>query len=229
VSLVPVGGLAAVASELGSEQYGPEVWRAHADDPRWLGEVAAAHNAVLEVLVDQTDVLPLRLPGLYGDRAALEAVLVEQADGFEASFAAVDGQVEWGVKVFLMRNVDDDPPTEPATGREYLLRKAGEADRRQAARDRRTTALLDAHAALAELGTDAVVNSPQDGALSGRPEPMLFNGAYLVGRTTRDVFLTLAQELGDRLWAEGMSMEVTGPWPPYNFAGRVESSRTGSP
>ena len=229
VSLVPVRGLAAVTSELGDEQYGPEVWRAHADDPQWLGKVAAEHNAVLEVVVDQTDVLPMRLPGLYGDRDALVAVLEQQAGEFEAAFAAVDGHVEWGVKVYLVNDEDDEEPAaEPATGREYLLRKAGQASRRQAARDRRTAALVDAHAALAEVATHAVVSAPQDAALSGRHQPMLLNAAYLVGRSRRDVFLTSAQELGDRLWGHGMSLEVTGPWPPYNFTGGPETPRTGS-
>src|SRR3954447_3979390 len=76
---VRVGPVAAVASELRADEYGPEVWRGPAEDPRWLGKVAAEHNAVLESVVDQTDVLPLRLPGLYDDRAALESALVEQA------------------------------------------------------------------------------------------------------------------------------------------------------
>lgn len=229
VSLVPVRGLAAVTSELGDDQYGPEVWRAHADDPQWLGQVAAEHNAVLEVVVDQTDVLPMRLPGLYGDRDALVAVLEEQTDEFEAAFAAVDGHVEWGVKVYLVDDeVDSEPAAEPATGREYLLRKAGQAARREEARDRRNAALVDAHAALAEVATHAVVSAPQDAALSGRRQPMLLNAAYLVGRSTRDVFLTSAQELGDQLWGHGMSLEVTGPWPPYNFTGGPASARTGS-
>ena len=228
LSLVEVGGLAAVVGELPVQDYGPEVWQAHADDPQWLGKVAAEHNTVLEVVVDQTDVLPLRLPGLYGDRAALETVLQEQADEFATAFASIDGHVEWGVKVYLAREDEHDVAAEPVTGRDYLLRKSGEASRRQAARERRMAALLDAHAQLAEVATHAVVSSPQDVALSGRPEPMLLNAAYLVGRGTRDAFLALAQELGDRLWDQGMSLEVTGPWPPYNFAGRPESARSGS-
>lgn len=228
VHLVPVRGLAAVTSELGDEEYGPEVWRAHAEDPQWLGKVAAEHNAVLEVVVDQTDVLPMRLPGLYGDREALVAVLEQQADEFEAAFTTVDGHVEWGVKVYLVNDEDEDPAPEPATGRDYLLRKAGQATRRQEARDRRTAALVDAHAALAEVATQAVVSAPQDAALSGRRQPMLLNAAYLVGRSSRDAFLASAQELGDRLWGHGMSLEVTGPWPPYNFTGGPPGSRAGS-
>jgi hypothetical protein len=226
VCLVGNGRLAAIAGELSSDEYGPEIWQEHADDPQWLGVVAASHNEVLELVVDQTDVLPMRLPGLYGDTAALESALEQQADEFEAAFAAVEGHVEWGVKVFLVGEVEADLPAGNTTGRDYLLRKAGEARRREEARDRRTSALLDVHEELAHLATHAVVNTPQDPALSGRTEPMLLNAAYLVARTARDTFLTHAQQLGDRLWGHGMSLEVTGPWPPYNFAGRPESART---
>ncbi len=228
---VRVGPIRAVVSELEESDYGPDVWRAHADDPQWLGQVAAEHNAVLEWIVDRTDVLPLRLPGLYDDRAELEAALADQAEEFGAALAAVDGHVEWGVKVFL---VQDAPPAatdtseEPTSGRDYLLRKASEANRRQTARDERMTMLLDAHAELAESATHAVVNTPQDAALTGRQDPMLLNAAYLVARSERDNFLSLAEHLSERLWSRGMSVEVTGPWPPYNFAGRNDDSRTGS-
>lgn len=227
VTLVQVGALAAVVSELETERHGPEVWRAHAEDPQWLGQVAAEHNEVLETVVDQVDVLPLRLPGLYGDRTALETALEENADAFEAALAAVDGHVEWGAKVHLVRETDAEPATEPTSGRDYLMRKASEANRREAARDRRMSELLDVHERLAGVATLSVVNAPQDGALSGRAEPMLLNAAYLVRRAARDQFLALAQELGEDLWTHGMSLEVTGPWPPYNFAGRPEDSRVG--
>ena len=71
-----------------------------------------------------------------------------------------------------------------------------------------------------------MVNTPQDSALTGRQEPMLLNAAYLVARAVRDDFLAVAEQIGEWLWSRGMSVEVTAPWPPYNFAGRGDDSRT---
>ena len=227
VAHVAVDDLAAVVSDLPGAEYGEAVWRAHAEDPEWLGVVAAEHNAVLETLVDQTDVLPLRLPGLYRHRDALVAELRANAGQLTATFDAVRGHVEWGVKVFLVEEPDEPALPKPSSGRDYLTRKASASSRKEAARDRRAQLLLDAHEALTRAAADAVVNAPQDPALSGRREPMLLNAAYLVPRTERDAFLDEADRLGEALAPEGMRLEVTGPWPPYNFAGRAESSDAG--
>ncbi len=62
------------------------------------------------------------------------------------------------------------------------------------------------------------MNRPQPRELTGRPEAMLLNGAYLV----REGDDRLRGEV-ERLTAEhaglGVEYELTGPWPPHNFAG----------
>lgn len=228
VALVVVDEVAAVVGALPEGEYGEAVWRAHAEDPEWLGVVAAEHNAVLEALIDQTDVLPLRLPGLYRHREALEAELRANARPLGDAFAGVAGHVEWGVKVFLVEEPAVPEPAKPASGRDYLTRKASASSRKEAARDRRAQLLLDAHEQLARAAADERVNAPQDPALSGRREPMLLNAAYLVPRADRDVFLEEADRLGERLATEGMLLEVTGPWPPYNFTERAASADHGA-
>jgi len=224
VGLLVVDGLAAVVSDLPGSSFGEAVWRAHAEDPEWLGVVAGEHNAVLEAVIDETDVLPLRLPGLYRHREALETELRANAGPLTAAFDAVRGHVEWGVKVFLVEELDEPAAPKPSSGRDYLSRKSSAAARKETARDRRAQLLFDVHEELALLAAADVVNAPQDPALSGRKEPMLLNAAYLVGRDERDGFLGEADRLGERLAPDGMRLEVTGPWPPYNFAGRAESS-----
>lgn len=223
VFLVGVEGVAAVVSNLPAEEYGVESWRAHADDPAWLGDVAAEHNAVLEELTMTTDVLPLRLPALYRDIADVERALRAERDEFRAALDQVSGHLEWGAKIFLVGEPagQDEPDEQPASGRDYLLRKAAQAHRREDAAQVRRRLILTAHEELALASTHAVVNATQDRALTGRDEPMLFNAAYLVSRGGQDHFLSLAEEEAARLQAEGMALEVSGPWAAYNFAGRA--------
>ncbi len=79
----------------------------------------------------------------------------------------------------------------------------------------------ETHARLSALAAAAVANRPQPRELTGRSERMLFNGAYLV----RDGDDGLRREV-ERLAAEhtelGLEYELTGPWPPHNFAGEAE-------
>jgi hypothetical protein len=132
----------------------------------------------------------------------------------------VRDHLEWSVKVFRGKSVATAvPEPRPASGRDYLARKSQEAGAEEDAARLRHGRVLDVHEALALSSTHAAVNPPQDKALSGRHEQMLLNAAYLVPRAARETFLALCEELADRVYEDGLLLEVSGPWPAYNFAG----------
>jgi hypothetical protein len=66
--------------------------------------------------------------------------------------------------------------------------------------------------AAAEDGTPLALQRPE---LTGREEEMVFNGAYLVADRPR--FSRELTSLADDLGESGVELELTGPWPPYNF------------
>ena len=76
------------------------------------------------------------------------------------------------------------------------------------------------------MSAECVRNQPQDAVLSGRREQMLLNGAYLVRRADQARFLELVRELADDSSNSGLSVEVSGPWPAYNFTGDAEAATT---
>jgi hypothetical protein len=49
---------------------------------------------------------------------------------------------------------------------------------------------------------------------------MLLNGAYLVEVERTEGLRRLLSELEDRHHDLGARLELTGPWPPYNFVSR---------
>jgi hypothetical protein len=51
---------------------------------------------------------------------------------------------------------------------------------------------------------------------------MLLNGAYLVSADREEGFRSALQDLRERFDDDGVSYELTGPWPPHNFAGEAE-------
>ena len=218
VALLEAGPVSAVFSILPETAYGAASWQAHSDDPAWLTETATEHQRVLTDLVRDTDVLPLRLPAMYRDEMHLHDMLTSQGDLFRVALDAVHDHVEWAVHLYFGR--EPDASTEagrPASGAEFFRRKAEVASRRESARAEREQRVRDAYAAMADVSRQSVVNQPQDPALSGRPEPMLLNSAHLVCRRHERFFFTAVEETAARLAPAGITMEVTGPWPPYNF------------
>jgi Gas vesicle synthesis protein GvpL/GvpF len=73
------------------------------------------------------------------------------------------------------------------------------------------------HARLSRLAADSRLHPPQAPQLTGTSAKMLLNAAYLVDER-RDEDLTAAvRELAAKHPA--VRLELTGPWPPYSFAG----------
>lgn len=46
---------------------------------------------------------------------------------------------------------------------------------------------------------------------------MVLNGTYLVDDDRADEFAAVVEDLGKQF--PGIRLELTGPWPPYSFAG----------
>ena len=46
---------------------------------------------------------------------------------------------------------------------------------------------------------------------------MVLNAAYLIERSRVESFHRVAAELAGQVRAGGLALDVSGPWPPYNF------------
>jgi hypothetical protein len=217
VEIVEAGDVAAITSVVSLDEYGEESLLRHLNDREWLERTAQAHEAVLERALGTATVIPFRMTTLYGAEAGLRAFLQERKEGLVDLLARFDGKVELGVKAYFER---PDTQGEPAdTGRNYLLQRQAE---QVAANDADAFAIECAEESHHRLGAAAFAaraNRAQPSELSGRSEQMLLNGAYLVARGDTQlarVVLELEQRFGER----GVTYEITGPWPPYNFVPR---------
>lgn len=229
VRLLPLRTIAVVVGDLDAGDFGEAAWQQHAEDPAWLEPVARGHHQVLQALAATTVVLPLRLPGIYRDDDGLAEALAGEEGRLLERLRFVAGHREWGVQVFAgamaVPGTDVQEPA-PTSGRDYLLWRKQASTRREEARADRQQLLLEVHRALADAATSSVVNRPQDRALSGRSEPMLLNSAHLVARDAEQRFFEHADQVSrEVLEPAGLVMEVSGPWPPYNFVTPADQER----
>lgn len=220
-----VESLAAIVGLLPVAGFGVANWEENATNVRWLEQVARRHNEVLQYAATTSDVVPLRLPSLYGNLDSLADTLRASGDRLERALQRIQGKLEWSVKVYRSANQEDPPVTpEAASGRDYLLARSRNLSARSAAREHLGEQVLEIHETLGHTSAEYVRNQPQDAALSGRKEQMLLNGAYLVARADQNRFLDLVDEIADRPSANGLLLEVDGPWPAYNFTSDVEAT-----
>lgn len=208
-----------LVSRLSGELADPDVWREHADDVPWLGEVATAHHAVLQEAAVLGDVVPLRLPGLYPDEAALRRAFRDRIEALDEAMTRVRGRWEWAAKVYGREMADgsENEPVAVTSGRDYLGRRIEEKRAKEFSAGQLRSTLAGVVDRLSSGAVEVVQNPPQDPALSGRPEPMLLNAAVLVERSQSADFVADTDRCSDWCADKGLLLEVTGPLPPYNF------------
>jgi Gas vesicle synthesis protein GvpL/GvpF len=214
VELVPEGGVAALVSVVPADEFGEGSLRERLNDRAWLERTAREHEDVLERALAATAVIPFRLCTVYESRDGLREFLSAHGPALAGLLERLDGRVELGVKAYFAAA---GPEREEAqSGREYLLRRQREREEAEEAARFKAECARASHETLAAAAEEARANPPQPPELSGRTDEMLLNGAYLVRRDDGRLADAVA-ELESRYGGRGVTYEVTGPWPPYNF------------
>jgi hypothetical protein len=188
--LVPFDGLAAVCTPASEAELSPEtLWH---------------HEDVVEALMADRDLLPVRYGTRLEDEAAVARAVEERRDELATALDRVRGAVELSVRVVAAKGASSPPdPGATRSGADYLRVRA----QAEAGRDEAAHALHQPLAALARASTE------------GRPKPPeLFRAAYLVERGTVDSFVAEVARLQGE--SPALAILCTGPWPPYSFAER---------
>ena len=84
---------------------------------------------------------------------------------------------------------------------------------------------LAVHADLTARAAAARLHPPRSARLSGIRRPMLLNAAYLLNPADSVTFT--AAVAGQATAHPELRVELTGPWPPYSFAGPADDEEAG--
>jgi hypothetical protein len=212
--LVPTDRIAAVVEDVDVEEFeGPRLEQNLADR-EWLERMVRRHESAIEALLDGRAVVPMRFGSIFSTESGLRAMLDDNAATFITMLDQVRGRHEWGVRINANREamVRQLAPaaSSASTGGDYLRRRRAELQADGEVDTEAARIARDLHQQLAGQAESAVVLQPRQPA----PETLVTT-AYLVPFGDQDAFLACAKELEDRY--DGISIDVTGPWPPYSF------------
>jgi gas vesicle protein GvpL/GvpF len=224
VRCVQEGGLAALVSRVPESEFAAEPLRRNLNDLAWLERVARAHESVLERVLSDTTLVPLRLCTIFDSEQSVRRMLASERQPLKRALAELEGRQEWGAKLLVdpaaLRDrvqVAGGGESSAGSGAAYLMRRRAEREARDDARAVARELAEEVHVRLAAVAVHAVTRPPQNRDLSGHEGEMLLNAAYLVERERAGELREAAAELEARHGALGARIELTGPWPPYNF------------
>lgn len=222
-----VGDLAAVYTPVKDEEFSQEVIDRRAGDLEWLGAIGYRHQDAIASLMRQTDVIPLRAFTLFSNDEALRAYLRDNAESLRKVLDRIGGKQEWTLRVeFEPQKWNDalvnriaslrelhESIAAASAGKAFLLKKKLDDEKKRAssAAEKDVVAEIE-KTVLDKLRCETVAESRErrDGAF-----PQI---NVLIERDEETILQELHAELTGRYQAEGVTLALTGPWPPYTFA-----------
>lgn len=193
------GDLAAVVSLLDGAEVPPteaNLWR---------------HEAVVEALMADHAVLPVRFGTILPGEAAVQTMLSARYGEFSAALRRVRGRAELGLRVLWEGSRpwrEKGGQRSAGSGRAYLLARLREEQEMRAWREEAEALAEQIHAPLAQLSAEStrqVLTTPL----------LLLTAAYLI---ERDQVRAFGQEIEAlRKAYPALRFLCTGPWPPYSF------------
>ena len=236
LELIEAEELCAVASAVSLADYGEAALPARLADAPWTAVRAMRHERVVEHFARRAAVVPLRFGTIYLARAGVERMLAERGAELRQLIARLRGREEWGVNVYcararLLEQIVTLSPrlrelaaeARSATpGQAYLLQKKIEALRADEARAETKRAAGEIERALSSVSAAGVrLRVLKDEASEHGDAVAKF--AFLVERARFAEFRAAAERLADEYAGAGYKLELTGPWPAYNFAGGADA------
>jgi hypothetical protein len=230
VSVLGDGDLAAVVSRVRLSEFGEDKLRESLNDVAWLEGTARSHERVLDAVRARTTVIPMRLCTIYRTEGSLRETLGRERVAFSEALLRLEAKTEWGLKIFMdpagVRSAAAAGGELARFDAEHADVSAGEAYMRRRQRDSLLDAQVeklvdrfvdDAHARMAGLAVEALSNPLQRPEVTGHGGQMVLNGVYLVEDASADAFTGAGEDLAEQYRPLGFDVQVTGPWPPYNF------------
>ncbi|WP_416561967.1 GvpL/GvpF family gas vesicle protein [Nocardia testacea] len=216
--------LAALVGSVPLDVFGEQPLSRNLEDLDWLAATARAHDGVVSAAVRRAPSAPLRLATVFLDDERVRELLRDRQADLEAALVLVSGRTEWGVKVYGDRaaltaavaeaRAED---TGKGAGAAYLARRRAQLSAQETVEHDAAQRAEVIHTRLSRRAAAGRRQPTTDPALSGRSDWMVLNGTYLVDDDRATDFAATV----DALAAEfpGIRLELTGPWPPYSFAG----------
>jgi hypothetical protein len=230
LSLVSAGTLAAIVSRVPLVRYGEGRFEQQLKDPVWAADKVMRHQSVAAFFSERQPVVPLRFGVIYSDPKKIQEMLLERADSLMVALARVEGCEEWALNLLADRSVLAEKITgispklsdmrrrarSSSQGQAYLLQKQAER-MRTAEMKSHLKRVADDMASLLGDAAKAIKRLPP-AEHEGKQKPSLAaKFVYLVPRKNVADFKKEAEKLAQRHGAHGFRIELTGPWPPYNF------------
>jgi hypothetical protein len=226
-------GLYAVASKVEQLEFGEEGLKKNMADFQWVETKASMHERIIERVMTNTNVIPFKFGTLFNTDDSLKAMLEQYGEEFKAILRKLANKQEWGLKIYcnpeklkasFLNNQGkileiEDEIKSSTVGKGYFLKKKKAELIEKILNEKINECGQESFELLKELSFEARVNKLLPRGVTEREDDMVLNSAFLVSKDEVGDFLNMVDTLKMHYEDNGLLIDCTGPWPPYNFCG----------
>jgi len=212
--------LVAVVSQVPLEDFGEEALAAHLEDACWLEREARAHETVIEKVMENRAVLPMKFCTIFRSEERVRALLARGQEEFRRALARLREKEEWEVKMYYEPASSAAPQAAEArtnlSGREFLLkRKAEDIGAWEAMKE----AYRQAQQSFERVSdyVEEIQLKPIPSQDSTSEPKLILDAVCLLTKPRFKAFCQQLEGLRNELSGKGLHFQLTGPWPPYHF------------
>ena len=209
------------------------------NNPVWLEANVVGHQSVLQALASNGPVIPMKFCTIYLSEERVLSALEDYYPQFTNNLQLIQGKQEWGVKLYfdqceITQQVKLNNPrlqeiqagiAKKSEGVAYFARKKLEVATSEEVERFSDQVAQTCHDRLTACAFKSCITPLQSTEVTGRTDKMALNGAYLIENLKIDLFQAELEALKALFAPSGAKLELSGPWPPYNFVA-VEAEAT---
>jgi len=211
--------------------FSEENFKKHLAVLEWLESNAREHFGVIRRFMEYGDVIPFKFGTIFQTENSLNKFIADYSGSLAENFSYIAGKEEWSLKVYcdrkaLSHQIDELSPDAAALEQQIMESSPGKAYLLK----RKKTELIEnemdricknyGQAYFDEFNTLSTANKlsnllPKE--ITGREDIMILNATFLLSKSTVALFNEKLAMLRKKDANSGFLLEITGPWPPFNF------------
>lgn len=218
--------ISAVFTLVSAEEFSQDVIDRRAGDLEWLGAIGYRHQSVVAELMKRTSIVPLRAFTLFSSEEALRSYLHANHELLSNVLQRLDGKQEWTLRIELdperwhaalpnrvasLRDLRNEIESAPP-GKAFLLKKKLQDETKRASHAAEQDLVLELERTILETLACETISENRERRDGAFPQINM-----LINRDEESVLQELHATMDARYAAEGVTLALTGPWPPYSF------------
>jgi len=227
-------GITAVFSKASLEEYCGPAAESRMKDLSWIGPRAFRHEEVVQRVMCYSPVLPARFGTIFLSMDSLENLLKMHASTISQFLDHVAEKEEWSVKGLLdnakakeklYSEITTDEAEHLASlspGARYFQEKRIQDKARKELKSWLKHVLNSIATPLIGFASEYIECKLLSREATGRDLDMVSNWAFLVPRNSVKDFHNRVEQMNTAYLQHGLTLERSGPWPPYNFCPKLE-------